>query len=172
MNRRTTRLTTFFLAVVAAMLCSAAFSATAFAAPGDSELNATPLNDYLGSSITTDLVAPSGAGANTAYFFSILLSPGQTLRADFAPSADVINLKALDYYDYVGSVALPSGVQRLTFTSPATSPQMYTVRVAASTSGTFTATPSIIALMPVWRFYRASTGTHFYTADPSSAKTD
>jgi hypothetical protein len=162
-------LTVFFVAVATAMLLSVAFCASAFALPGDSEANATSLNDYLGSSITTDLVAPTGAGASTAYFFSILLSPGQTLRADFAPSADVINLKALDYYDYVASVALPSGVQRLTFTSPATSPQQYTVYVGASTSGTFTATPSII--QTVWRFRNLQNGYYLWSADSSEKAT-
>ena len=147
-----TRITRASLAIVAALVCCLALSATAFAVPGDSGANATLLNDYFGSSLTTTLVAGTGAGPGTAYYFKTELRPGQTLSANFTPGPHVVNLKALFF---VSSTDVRSGTQvstsltRLAFT--AQSYGMYTVEVATSgrddeTStppGTFTVAPTI-----------------------------
>ncbi|MDR3685535.1 MAG: hypothetical protein P4L93_01065 [Coriobacteriia bacterium] len=150
-----TRITRASLAIVSALVCSLALSAAAFGSvPGDSGADATLLNDYFGSSLTTTLVAGTGAGANTAYYFKTELFPGQTLLAELTSGAHVVNLKPLVFVASndvrVGSAAfLPGSVSHLGFT--AVSHGMYIVEVTTSgrdddTStppGTFTVAPTV-----------------------------
>ncbi|MDR3686226.1 MAG: hypothetical protein P4L93_04630 [Coriobacteriia bacterium] len=147
-----TRITRASLVIVAALVCSLALSAAAFGVPGDSGANATLLNDYVNSSLTTTLVAGTGAGFNTAYYFKTELYPGQTLNADFIPGPHVVNLKALFFAsptDVRSGTQVSTSLTRLAFT--AQSHGMYTVEVATSgrdddtstPAGTFTVMPTI-----------------------------
>ena len=152
-----TRITRASLTIVAALACCLALSSTAFAVPGDSGANATLLNDSFGSSLITTLVAGTGAGPGTAYYFKTELFPGQTLNATFTPGPHVVNLKALFF---VSSTDVRSGTQvstsltTLKFT--ALSHGMYTVEVATSgrddetttPPGTFTVAPTMVPASP------------------------
>ena len=154
---RHTRISLFVSAVLGALLCLAALSATAFGAWGDSPANAFPLSgdaatsppipSYMGSSLTTDLIGSTSAGPNTSYYFRVLLSAGDLFRADFisSPTTDApdgINLKALVLPDAVPSVRISSSLERLTFIAPTS--DMYSVYVASSVAGTFTVEPVTI----------------------------
>ena len=147
MARKRTRITLSLSVFAVALLWCMALGATAFAAPGDSVGNATDLNPYLGSSLTTDLVvaAPAPTGF---YYFRTQLSAGNTLLAYFKPAPSVLGLKALvlpfkSGYRYATSYTISSGTARLSFMAPVTG--MYTVYLGSSTPGTFTVSPSLIA---------------------------
>jgi hypothetical protein len=140
MARISTR--TLLVVAAAALLCLAALGGTALAAPGDSGANATLLNDYFGSSLTTSLVGtPTGY-----YYFKAELSGGDILRTDFRSSPSVVNLKALLWppykagYPILESTTLSPSLARFTFTAPEYA--MYSIYVGTSSLGTFTAEPA------------------------------
>jgi len=133
------------MALMVAATCFLAVATTALAQPGDSVENATYLNDYLASSLTTGLVpATFGTGS---YYFKVLLSSGSALHADFASGAGVNGLKAIlidqssSKTDFVESVVVSPSLCRLTFTAPAKG--MYTIYVPSNTLGTFTVSPTV-----------------------------
>ena len=141
MARNKTRVFLTMIVAVVALVACIGVAATAYAVPGDSA-NQTLLNDYLGSSLTTDLVGTTLAGPHTSYYFRVDLQAGETLHADFRSSTPTMNLQAIVFYgQYPGSVALSSTLARLTYTAPVTSP--YTVYAVSSAPGTFTVEPLI-----------------------------
>jgi putative cell wall-binding protein len=135
----------YLLVALAALLCWAALGTSAFAAPGDSIANATPLHDYFGSSLTTRLAG--AIGGTGSYWFRVQLSAGETLRANFIASSAVVNMQALvlpltSGYDLVESTAVSSRIARLTFMAPVDG--MYNLYVGTSTQGTFTVQPALL----------------------------
>ena len=134
-----------------ALVWFAALGVTAFAAPGDSGANATSLNDIMGSNLTT-MAIPGGIPGSSVgyYYFKVLLSPGQTMQADFTSLPGLSSLSALadpfnTYSALTPSVQLSAEVQRLTFSAPASTPQIYTVYVGTSGPGrTFTVEPRMV----------------------------
>jgi hypothetical protein len=147
MNRTRTRIASASVSVAAFVLCLA-LAATAFGAgvPGDSVANATSLNSYIGSSLTTDLI-PGTLGVTGHYYLRIYLSAGRTFKAAFKPDADIVtpNAKALvlplkSSYRIIESSADASGVARLSFMAPVSG--MYNVYFGPSYIGTFTVSPS------------------------------
>ena len=78
---RSTRTSLFLSTVVVALMLFAAFAVSALGAPGDSQENATLLDDYFGSSLTTSLAGGTSAGMFTAYHFKVELDAGQTAHS-------------------------------------------------------------------------------------------
>jgi|GEM_PF-3361928 len=131
------------LALVSAVLVgSLVFAASAFAASGDSEADATDLAPYLGSSFTATLFGP--AMAPTGYYYlKVLIPAGSTFNADFEALGDTVNLKAIVFSgDYPDSDPVTDKIAHLSFTAPVTN--MYTVYVATSSPGQFTVRPAKI----------------------------
>ena len=153
MTRTTTRFASLIV-VTGALLSCFAIATTAFAAPGDNVANATSLNTYFGSELTTSTI---GGGLNPSgrYYFRAELSKGNTFSATFRPSAGMSNLDALvlpfksdGTYRIVASSLDASGVAHLNFMAPSTGG--YTVYFATSSlPGTFSVTP---ALVPATKF--------------------
>jgi putative cell wall-binding protein len=148
MSRFNKRTRISLVVALVALVASFAIVAVAYGAAGDSEPNATDLAPYLGSSLTTDLVANTSAGVHTAYYFKVELHTDETLKADLnwvdSNPAKPMNLKAIVFdtiTNYPSSVPLSSTSARLTFTAPAW--KMYTIYVAGSNPGAFTIAPSI-----------------------------
>jgi putative cell wall-binding protein len=144
MAKATWRLPVTLALTLAALAAALMFAASAFAATGDSIANADDLRPYLGSSVTDSLFV--GAPLPTGhYYFRIQLNAGQTLRTDFKPGSDVLGLHATRLPFKTGDALVGStlvgDVQRLTFKAAATG--VYTIDVAASSGGTFTASPAI-----------------------------
>jgi len=140
MARHSTRLRLSLSVFAVAFLVCMAVGTMAFAAPGDSEPNALDLAPYQGSSLTTTLVGPTGAGLNTCYYFKLYIPAGETLRAEFIASPSVLNLQAIVFYGtYPSSVPVSASSARLTYTAPVS--RMYTIYAAASSTGTFTVAP-------------------------------
>jgi putative cell wall-binding protein len=149
MSRSITRksLSMSLVAVVAAVLCWAALGATALGAPGDTPGTATLLNDYYGSSLTTNLVVAGPPLTGTGfYWFRVDLSAGDTFRADFTSSPSVLFLtpatEGLPAPENVSLVKISDSVSRLTFTAHVAG--MHSIHVGASTPGTFTVAPRLV----------------------------
>ncbi len=151
MRRSRTRIAPLFV-FVAALALSFAAATTAFAVTGDDIANPADLNDYLGSSLTTEMVPTGvgigGSGVTGKYHFRVELSAGETLKASVTPSAGVIGLKAIvlssgSGYRVVESITDGAGVAQLSFMASRT--MAYNVYIGTSTLGTFTITPSKVA---------------------------
>jgi hypothetical protein len=138
------------LVVTAALLSSLAVVSAAYGAdiPGSNIPNATSLNTYLGSSLTTFTMS-SGINPNGYYYMRVELSKGNSFSATFTPSPALIGQKAIvlartsSYRDVVSSLDA-SGVAHLTFMAPATG--MYNVYLGTQAlPGTFTVTPAKVS---------------------------
>jgi hypothetical protein len=150
MLRSNIRRSITLLAVMAVFAVIVATASVALAT-GDTIGNATPLGDYLGSSLTTALAPGPGPLPGGIYWFRISLGAGQTLNADFSYDAShsveynfkafVIPLKST--YDYVQSRVVSPGHAQLSFAAPVSG--TYTIKVAPTASGgaTFTAAPTV-----------------------------
>ncbi len=150
MNRTRTRIASITVFAAALALCLS-FASSAWAVAGDSIANATDLNDYLGSTITTDLV-PEGTGglgsATGKYYFRQEMTAGQTLQIDVVPSPTVLGLKVLvlpfaSGYRIVESTKDASGTVH--FSYMATKTGMYNIYFGSSSVGTVTLSPAKVA---------------------------
>jgi hypothetical protein len=135
------------IALSAAFVCFAAGASTALAVPGDGIANATSLNDYVGSSLTTSVIP--GQYGTGAYYLRVYLSMGATLHAQFTAGPTLVALQpSVLGYDVYASPQQANPTCALTFKAPATG--MYNVWAPASSTGTFTVAPTITA--PVYKF--------------------
>jgi hypothetical protein len=127
------------VALVVALACFASVAASAFATPGDSIANAVSINEFNGSSLTTDLV-PSGFHDSGQFYLRVYLTANAGFRATFTSGPTVVSLRPA-IVGFADSTAIDASHSVLTF-QPTTS-NVYTIWCPASSMGTFTVAPTI-----------------------------